>query len=426
MDTSSYLGIDFGTSGVRACLIDTQRQVITDQRLPLPEPERHSNRITQQPALWWQALEDLLDKVSRHPASRHLRAIAVDGTAGTLLLTDSLGNPLCDAMMYHDSSAASCIDKIRAQAPEGHICISATSSLAKALALQTEFNDAPIAHCLHQSDWILGKLSGNFGISDENNALKLGYDPRQRLWPEWIQTLVNPEYLPKVYPAGTAIGTITDRLAQRWRFPPDMQIVTGTTDSTASVIATGVHVIGQAVTVLGSTMVLKVLADKPVEDSRFGIYSHRLGDQRLVGGASNTGGAVLKQYFSQQQLDAMTPQLNPDQVTGLDYYPLPGKGERFPINDPELAPRLSPRPDNDIRFFQGMLESIARIEKQGYEQLHALGAPYPDEVFTAGGGAQNAAWCEIRQQSLGVPVRIATHQEAAYGSALLAMKGVSA
>ena len=63
-----------------------------------------------------------------------------------------------------------------------------------------------------------------------------------------------------------------------------------------------------------------------------------------TGGASNTGGAVLKHYFTDKQLQELSQQIDPDKPSGLDYYPLTKPGERFPVNDPNLMPRLTPRP----------------------------------------------------------------------------------
>jgi len=77
------------------------------------------------------------------------------------------------------------------------------------------------------------------------------------------------------------------------------------------------------------------------------------GDGWLVGGASNTGGAVLRKYFTDQQLAALTARIDLSRPTGLDYYPLVTAGERFPVNDPALAPRLEPRPADDAVFLQG-------------------------------------------------------------------------
>ena len=93
--------------------------------------------------------------------------------------------------------------------------------------------------------------------------------------------------------------------------------------------------------------------------------------------------------------------------------PLPGNGERFPINDPTLQPLLTPRPESDADFLHGLLESMARIEQRGYRLLAELGAPYPDQVISVGGGACNTTWSAIRERLLGIPVITAEHQEAA-------------
>ncbi|MEL7360412.1 MAG: carbohydrate kinase, partial [Cyanobacteria bacterium J06560_6] len=66
-----------------------------------------------------------------------------------------------------------------------------------------------------------------------------------------------------------------------------------------------------------------------------------------------------------------------------------------------------------------------RIECQGYKKLETLGAPSLKKVYTAGGGAQNSTWQTIRQQQLGVAVAVADQTEAAYGTALLALRGLS-
>jgi sugar (pentulose or hexulose) kinase len=206
--------------------------------------------------------------------------------------------------------------------------------------------------------------------------------------------------------------------------PARCLLVAGTTDSIAAFIATGACETGEAVTSLGSTLVLKLISDKPVFSSRLGVYSHRLGDSWLAGGASNSGGKVLLQYFDPARMKQLTPMLEPETPTGLDYYPLAQAGERFPRNDPGLQPALEPRPDDEVKFFQALLEGIAGIEAEGYRALSQLGAPAVSKVFTSGGGSTNPAWRKIRELKLGVPVEIAGHSEASYGAALLAMRAI--
>jgi sugar (pentulose or hexulose) kinase len=200
----------------------------------------------------------------------------------------------------------------------------------------------------------------------------------------------------------------------------------GTTDSIAGFLATGAARPGEAVTSLGSTLTIKILSDRPVFDVASGVYSHRLRSRWLAGGASNSGGAVLRHYFSLDELADMTPRLDPERPTGLDYYPLLSPGERFPIRDPHLAPRLEPRPARSEVFFQAMLEGMARIEAAAYRRLAALGAPSPSSIRSIGGGAGNPAWTRIRERELKIPMTTPRHHDAAYGAALLAAGRVMA
>ncbi len=416
----TFIGIDVGTSACRACAIDVGKEVIGEARIELPDPIRAGVCVEQDPALWWTALSECLDQLSTQITTRQLQRVAIDATSATLLLCDPQGQPLTHALMYNDARAVQEAQQIARVAPQDSAARSPSSSLAKLLYLRGKLAEP---HCLalHQADWLAGKLTGRFGISDENNALKMGYDPLERAWPDWMSRLqLRPGQLPTVVAPGTVIGRIDAGLAGRWGWPLDVEVVAGTTDSTAGFIATGAHATGHAVTALGSTLVLKVLSDKPVFAARYGVYSHRLGERWLVGGASNAGGSVLRRFFTAQQIAHYSGLMQPQTPTGLDYYPLPAPGERFPVCDPALQPRLTPRPASDVQFLQGILEGLGRIEQRGYERLAALGAPYPERVISVGGGAGNAPWTIIRRRMLGVPVTAARHQEAAYGAALLA------
>ena len=417
-----YLGIDTGTSGCRSCVIDANAAIKVEIRTTLPAPSRSGNEVEQDPECWWSALTANLDQLATEFPLESVEAIALDGTSATLLCCDASGTPLSPALMYNDARAVEQATRVDRVAPADTAARGASASLAKLLWLLQQPDCKAAHHALHQADWLLGRLAGHFGISDENNALKLGYDVVNSCWPAWLAELdIRPSLLPDVVPAGYPLGTLTQDLCERWGMSPHTRILSGTTDSTASFIATGAGP-GEAVTSLGSTLVLKILSDTPIFAPEYGVYSHRLDNNWLIGGASNSGGAVLQQYFNHDEIIRLTNMVSTDQPTGLDYYPLVGKGERFPVNDPGLEPRLQPRPADDAVFFQGILEGIANIELQGYRKLIELGAPWPDKVITTGGGAVNNAWSTIRAQLLDIPVVAAEHQEAAYGAALLARR----
>ncbi|TAM45417.1 MAG: carbohydrate kinase [Gammaproteobacteria bacterium] len=418
---SLYLGIDFGTSGCRALAIDAAGEIHAQADTPIPAPRQQGQEVTQDPRDWWRALIATLQNLFAQIDRKQIRALAVDGTSATLLLCDVRGEPLTPALLYNDRRASSQAARIATVAPAESAAHGITGSLAKLLWLMEAGHTGGAIHALHQADWIAGRLTGRFGHSDYNNCLKLGYDAERLVWPDWLAGLgIRKEWLPQVHAPGTHLGRVRADVAHDLGLPAQAQVVAGTTDGVAAFLAAGAQAPGEGVTSLGSTLVLKLLSDRPVSSPKHGVYSHRLGRGWLAGGASNSGGAALAKFFSPEQLRTLTPMLKPEAPTGLDYYPLPAPGERFPINDPLLPPRLEPRPPDDTVFLQGMLEGIARIETQGYALLAQLGAPKLKAVFTTGGGAQNAAWEHIRARQLGVPLRHARSEQAAYGTALLA------
>jgi hypothetical protein len=394
------LGIDVGTSGVRSAVIDDGGNAISTARAG--HLEQPADRIDAE--LWWDAVANCLDaqmKALRETGAdaKDIIGIAVDGTSGSMVLTDRHLRPVTQALMYNSSGFDAEAGKIAAHAPANHITQGKSSALGRMLRLQSFDLENKAAHLLHQADFIAAKLLDEGGHSDDNNVLKLGYDPADGVWPNWFANAgVKIELLPQVHHAGTAIKSISPAMAERFGLSNECQIHAGTTDSIAAFLASDVSEVGDAVTSLGTTLAIKMLSDKRVDDQARGIYSHRLGDAWLVGGASNSGGGVLLKYFDAEQLNSLSARINPDQSSGLDYYPLAKPGERFPVNDPSLKPLLEPRPDDDVRFLQGMLEGIADIERRCFDALRDLGAPEPERIVTAGGGARNDVWTEIRKR----------------------------
>lgn len=446
------LGIDFGTSGARAIAIPicdgtqdfTQSSHQNNwMQCQVSSPTAHLTGTALANA-WREQLWTLLDSLPI-ALRRELGAIAINGTSSTVLLANPQGKVLAGPLMYNDDRGRAGVEEFRPLVPMGSgarsATLSATSTLAKVWwwwgdhfkKNWPEPPDAPLI--FHQADWLsfclhgqlysplegqLGGASGGRAISDYHNALKLGYDPVKLAYPEPLQCADFGDSLPHVVAPGRAIAPILPAIAQRFDINPACQIVAGTTDSIAAFLASGASQPGEAVTSLGSTLVLKQLSTVPVNAPEFGVYSHRLGDRWLVGGASNTGGAVLKQFFSRVELEQLSQAINPSQPSPYDYYPLLKPGERFPVSDPDLAPRLTPRPESDAEFLHGILEAIARIEAQGYQRLADLGADPLTSIKTAGGGANNEIWTKIRQRYFSVPVTAAEQTEAAYGSARLA------
>ena len=372
------------------------------------------------PDVWWQAAKHAVKKALDQVAVSHVRTLSVDGTSGTMLaLADNL-EPLGDGLMYNDATTDTrLLARIEATAPPESAARGANSALARAIAL----TEREPTHIVHQADWIAAQFSGQL-VSDENNALKTGYDLIARTWPGWIADCgFDAVLLPPVVEPGSAVGRVSDSARKTFGLAPDTLVVAGTTDGCASFVATGADRPGDGVTALGTTMTIKLLSDRPIFAPKYGIYSHRILGQWLAGGASNTGGKVLLKYFDPDALQRLSEKIDPETDSPFDYYPLTDPGERFPIADPALPPRLTPRPEDDAEFLKGVFDGIARVEALAYARLQELGAPALGAVRTVGGGARNTVWARLRERRLGVPMIGAASAEASYGTALLARRG---
>jgi len=428
MDNQIFIGIDIGTSSVRCTAINDEKNIIASTKVKLSAPENPQPGYYQQkPSLWWEATQKSLHSLCKEISPQYVKAISIDGTSSTVLLVDENNTAVSDALMYNDNRSIDELNHLKSlrigitdhQVP--------LTSLSKAVYLSKQFKSNKPLIISHQADWLSSKLTGSAGITDENNALKLGFDVINRQWPQWIQniSIQHKLVLPKVLPVAKRNTLITLDIAEQFSLPCETVIITGTTDSTASTIATGIDKPGEAVTIFGSTMVMKIISEKAIFSIPDGLYSHRLSNNYwLVGGASNSGGKVLEKYFDIDNLDNLSSQINDSKPSGLNYYPLPDIGERFPINDLKLKPKLEPRPKSDSLFLQGIFEGFANIEKLAYRKMHELGAEQPNKIVTAGGlAANNQVLTKLRQKIIGIPVIKASHTEASYGSALIAMQG---
>ena len=275
----------------------------------------------------------------------------------------------------------------------------------------------------HQADWLMGWLLGHWHWGEEGNNLRLGWDLARQAWSGSIADQPWSRSLPHICPSGANLGNLSKEAAAALGLQQSCRVVAGSTDANAGVLAAD-PAPGDGVTVLGTTLVLKQFVPEPIRGP--GISCHRVAGRWLVGGASNAGGGVLRQFFSDRQIGELSRQIDPARPSGLNLRPLPRRGDRFPVEDPDLEPVLEPRPVSDALYLQGLLEGLAELERRGWQRLAELGAPPIRRVISLGGGARNPQWRRIRQQHLGVPVLNRPGLSPALGMARLAATALPA
>ena len=409
-DSLLVLGIDLGTSGIRTAVV-TGNGALLDSR-----SQTYGGAFSN-PHSWREGCADLIRAIPAQLRSQ-LRALAVDGTSGTLLACNRDGSPLGKALAYSQS----CPELQSALQPlvdPGSPAASCSGSLARALRLLTCHGEAILLR--HQADWISGWLLNDWRCGEEGNNLRLGWDLITNSWPARFDEQSWRQALPEIRPSGSILGRIAPEQAKALGLTEDLIIVAGTTDSNAAVLAADPGP-GDGITVLGTTLVMKCFTQTPLHAP--GVTSHRVGGRWLCGGASNAGAGVLRRFYNDDQLSELSRQIDPDTESGLSLRPLPAPGERFPVDDPELLPVLEPRPVSDALYLHGLLEGLAEIEAQGWQRLEELGASAPQRIISIGGGARNPQWRRLRERRLRVPVLSCSSPPAA-GVARLALRAKS-
>ena len=410
------LGIDIGTSGLRIAALDVDGDCLWLEKADWPETAIEVD-TEQDAAAWWRTFDDLMQQLGHRGRLAEVQALAFAGTSGTALTVDQHGMPEGPALMYDDPRGSEQREALRRLDidPDAQL-----DGLARWRWLVESRGQA--GRPVSQADWFVLRLTGRHA-SDSNNSLKWGFDAVAERWPTALSDRFGDQ-LPAVQRAGTSVGPLIDEWRHRWSLPAGVQVAAGTTDSMAALWASGATDEGDGVTSLGSTLALKLISARPVADAACGVYSHRFGEGFAVSGASNTGGRVLARYFSASEIERLSRQIDPERPDTLGYWPLAGRGERFPVVAPDMGPRLSPRPTDPAAFLAGLLRGIARIEALGYRRFAQLGGSPLRRVLSSGGGAHNPVFGSIRARALGVPVTVAEHTEAAVGAARLAAMAI--
>jgi D-ribulokinase len=428
---SVSIGLDLGTGGARAVAVDLDGEMIADGRAQLPRDATvvRGVCVEQSPDAWTAAACSALRQLTqRLPSDCEIAGIAVDATSGTFLLADARNRPLTPGIMYNDLRAADetleAANTLRKSLEPFGIQIAPAFALPKIVHLLR--GDPTLARSyrsvIHQTDWIVGRLCGRYDVTDISTALKSGADPARLAWPDALDGLgIAHERLPQIVLPGTEIGQVTSEAASETGLPAGTPVVAGCTDGTAGCLASGAARNGDLNVTLGTTLVFKAIAAKPLIDPDGAIYNHRHpAGGFLPGAASSTGAEWVAEHFIGVNLDELGQ--NAAGLLPIDEiaYPLVKTGERFPFACANAQGFGLESIEDPVRRFAAGLQGVAFLERLGIARLEQLGLEIGPTVYATGGAVAGETWLHVRASVNRRVYSVPRFPECAVGAAVLA------
>ncbi|CAG7654634.1 FGGY-family carbohydrate kinase [Paenibacillus allorhizosphaerae] len=426
------IGTDIGTQGVRVMALNDHGELLSSHAVAF---SIEGSREEQSPAGWWRdllsCLTRLMGDLNRIVPKPEVKAISVTSTSGTMIALDARHEPVSPALMYSDPrsfrEAQLCKAAAERAGSAGYTAFNASSGLPKMLWFREHDPSAAerIELWAHATDYIVGKLSGVWGVTDYSNCLKTGYDLVQEQWPGYVtgELGIPASWLPKVVPPGTVLGTVAPEVAEATGLPRNVLVVTGMTDGCTSQIASGAIRPGEWSTTIGTTLVVKGVTREPIDDPLGRLYNHKHPQGFwMPGGASNTGGDWVSRDYAGADLAALNREAASLVPTPWICYPLLQHGERFPF----VAAGARGFDHGGLtaeQRFAARMEGVAYLERLAYEMIEALSGETVANVYTAGGASTSPVWLGIRSSVLRRPIRKMKHVEGAVGAAVLAASG---
>jgi xylulokinase len=428
-----YLGIDIGTSGVKAVLVDDGDRTLAEASTPLEVQRPQPLWSEQDPEAWWAATERALDAIAstKKPLMAGVRAMGLSGQMLGVALLDAADRPLRPALLWNDGRAAAECDAIE-QAISGFAklvgCRAMPGFPAPKLLWLARHEAATLArarHTLLTKDYVRLKLSGEAATDLADGSATLLMDTQAGVWSEEIVHAcgVSTEMLPRIVESGAVSATLRPILSERWGLPRGLPIAGGGGDNMCGAVGAGVVRRGQAFISLGTSGVYFVANDRFVPALSGGMHTHR----HAVPGLFAHHGVVLSAASALVWLAALLGKPLDRFIAEIDVADT--DIERVPVFTPYLGGERTPHNDalatgtfSNLRFEtdpadlgRAVLDGVALALADCQDALLGDEAPIED-IALIGGGSRSRLWAEIIATVIGKPLRVPA--AAAVGPAL--------
>lgn len=434
---TTYLGIDVGTSSVKAVLIGDGEHLIASASARLEVSRPHPGWSEQDPDSWIEATVQAVDALkASHPAElAAVKGIGLSGQMHGATLLDAADRPLRPAILWNDGrSSQECLE-LEAACPQsraiaGNIAMPGFTA-PKLLWVRKHEPDtfAKVAKVLLPKDYVRHHLTGAYASDMSDAAGTLWMDVAGRRWSDELlaATGLTADHMPELFEGTEPTGQLRAELCARWGIADRPVVAGGGGDNAASAVGMGAVKPGVAFASLGTSGVLFVsnATFSPNTEGAVHAFCHAVPD------TWHQMGVILSATASLEWLAAVLEAPAPDLTRRLD----PKPARPSPVTFlPYLVGERTPHNDTDIRgaFFglgaetdrasltQAVLEGVAYAFRDCLRVLNDAGTDMP-RAFAVGGGSKSEAWLQILAAVLDRPLDITAEGDfgGAFGAARL-------
>ncbi|HEK0624625.1 TPA: xylulokinase [Proteus mirabilis] len=404
-----YLGLDLGTSSVKAIIMNEQGDVVASHSIPLTLSRPHPQWSEQDPQAWWQATDKAIKQLSRTQPMEQIQAIGLSGQMHGAVLLDAQQNILRPAILWNDGRSVKQCLQLAKQYPQfkeitGNLVMPGFTAPKLQWVAENEAEIFwQIAHVLLPKDFLRWKMSGNFASDMSDAAGTLWLDMQKRDWSDELlaATGLSRCQMPTLFEGNQITGYLLPEIAKKWQMK-QVPIIAGGGDNAAGAIGVGVYQPGQGMLSLGTSGVYFVVSEKFLQNSDNAVHSfchalpHTWHLMSVILSAAScldwvcqlTGisdvGAMFKEIEQQAHSDSS--------LLFLPYL----SGERTPYNNADAKGVFWGLTHQHQRadLCRAVLEGVSFALRQGIEVADKAGQQ-ADNITLIGGGARSEYWRQL-------------------------------
>ena len=404
-----YIGIDLGTSGVKAILLNEQGDVLASQTETLTVSRPHPLWSEQDPEHWWQATDRAMKALGEQHSLQSVKALGIAGQMHGATLLDKQQKVLRPAILWNDGRCSEECALLEATVPEsreitGNLMMPGFTA-PKLLWVQRHEPEvfAQIDKVLLPKDYLRLRMTGVFASDMSDAAGTMWLDVAKRDWSDKMLDAcqLNRQQMPGLYEGSEIIGTLKEDVAKAWNMSA-APVVAGGGDNTAGAVGVGMMDVGQAMLSLGTSGVYFAVSDgfRSKPESAVHSFCHALPNRWHLMSVMLSAASCLDWAAKLTGLGSVPALLaaaeKADEEAG-DIWFLPYlSGERTPHNNPQakgvffgLTHQHGP-----AELALAVLEGVGYALADGMDVVHSCGVT-PQSVTLIGGGARSPYWRQM-------------------------------